>query len=162
GRGADQVGVLEGGAVNAHLVRAGRQDAAEVVHVGDTAADGKGDEDLLSDAGSKVKKQTPLLVRGGDVQEDQVGRPPSVVGGGERDRIASIAQALEVDALDDAALLHIETGDNPAGQHGNPHCNTLEYRAALPPHEAARNRLFSPLQRQEEDLIVPLRLLAAL
>src|SRR6202035_1940398 len=33
------------------------------------------------------------------------------------DRVAGVAQVQEVDALDDSAALHVQTGDDPLGKH---------------------------------------------
>ena len=44
--------------------------------------------------------------------------PSRVVALRHLDRIAGVAQADEVDALDDAAVLDVEAGDDALGQHG--------------------------------------------
>src|SRR5690606_30974052 len=47
-----------------------------------------------------------------DVEEAQFVRSRRVIGDGRFHRIAGVAQIDEVDPLDDAAVLHIETGHN--------------------------------------------------
>ena len=44
--------------------------------------------------------------------------PSRVVALRDLDRIAGVAQADEVDALDDAAVFDVETGNDASGEHG--------------------------------------------
>ena len=54
-----------------------------------------------------------LLVAGGDVEEDELVGALAVVAGGELHRIARVAQAHEVDALDHPARVDVEARDDP-------------------------------------------------
>jgi hypothetical protein len=54
----------------------------------------------------------------GDVEETQFVRAGTVICDGALDRVAGVAQIDEVDALDDAAVLDVETGDD-AGFEGH-------------------------------------------
>ena len=56
-----------------------------------------------------VEQDAAIFVACGDVQETQFVRAGSVIHDGAVDRIASVAQIDEVDALDDAAVLDVDT-----------------------------------------------------
>ena len=58
------------------------------------------------------------LVRGGDVEEDQLVGALGVVALGQLDRVAGVAQVDEVGALDDAAGVDVEAGDDALQGHG--------------------------------------------
>ena len=51
-------------------------------------------------------------MRGGDVEEDELVGALGVVARGELDRVAGVAEVDEVDALDHAAVVHVEAGDD--------------------------------------------------
>ena len=53
-----------------------------------------------------------IFVAGGDVEEAEFVRACRIIGDGAFDRIARIAQVDEVHALDDAAVLDVEAGDD--------------------------------------------------
>ena len=108
-------GVGDGGRVDAGLVRAGLQDAPEVFHGLDAAADAEGDEDLFGDPAGVVEHQVALLVRGRDVQKDQFVRALRVVQRGPLDGVAGIAQVEEVGAFDDAPVLDVQAGNDSGG-----------------------------------------------
>ena len=57
------------------------------------------------------------LVRGGDVEEDQLVGALGVVALGQLDRVAGVAQADEVGALDDAPAVDVEAGDDALEDH---------------------------------------------
>ena len=56
-------------------------------------------------------------MRGGDVEEAQFIGAGLVIGLGDLDGVARIAQVDEIDTLDDATILHIETGNDARLQH---------------------------------------------
>jgi hypothetical protein len=58
------------------------------------------------------------LVAGHDVEKDQLIGALVVVDARLRHRVAGIPQVDKVDALDDAAVGHVETRDDAFGQHG--------------------------------------------
>ena len=63
-------------------------------------------------AGYHVQDGVAVLVAGGDVEEAQFIGAGCVVQRGLLDRVAGIAQGDEVHALDDAAILHVQTGND--------------------------------------------------
>ena len=56
-----------------------------------------------------------------NVQESQFVGAGGVIGDGRLDGIAGVAQIDEVDALDDAAVLDVEAGNDAGFQHGVRH-----------------------------------------
>ena len=52
---------------------------------------------------------------GGDVEKDEFVGPLRVVEGGALDGVAGVAQVEEVGALDHAAALDVEAGNDPFG-----------------------------------------------
>ena len=71
---------------------------------------------------SAVRPTTSTIVsrpsrRRGDVEEDQLVGALGVVAGGQLDRVAGVAQVDEVHALDDAAGVDVEAGDDPGDPH---------------------------------------------
>ena len=69
------------------------------------------------DPADDVDEGVTALGRRGDVEQAQLVGTLRVVGPSGLDRIAGVAQALEVDALDHAAVLDVEAGDDAAFQH---------------------------------------------
>ena len=59
-----------------------------------------------------------VIARGGNVQEDDLVRTLAVVGARQLHRIARIAQAHKVDALNHTAVLDVQTGNHAFGKHG--------------------------------------------
>src|SRR3546814_653433 len=115
----DQLGATDGGGVHRDLVRPSTEQAVHVLDRGDSPADRQRDEDLLCGAGDDLHRRGAALVGGRDVQEGQLVRAFGVIGAGQLDRVPGVAQLLEVDALDHAAGIDIETRDDPYGErHG--------------------------------------------
>ena len=81
------------------------------------AADGERHEALLGGAPHDVEDDVALFVARRDVEEAQLVRARRIVGARGLHRIAGIAQVDEVDALDDAAVLHVEAGNDAGFQH---------------------------------------------
>jgi len=113
----DEVGVVDRGGVDADLLGASLDEARGVVEGADAAADGEGHEDLFGDAPDHVEHDVAPLVAGGDVEEHQFVGAVLLVAARNLDRVACIAQVEEVDALDDAAAVDVEAGNDPFAQH---------------------------------------------
>ena len=77
----------------------------------DAAADRERDRELLGDAPDDADERVALLERRLDVEEDELVGAAVGVGGAELDRVADVAQLLELDALDDAAGGDVEARD---------------------------------------------------
>ena len=89
----------------------------DVVEAPNAATDRQGNVDALGGSAHDVEHDVPILVRCGDVEEDQLIRALRVLGECGRDGIAGVAQIDEPDALDDPTVLDVETWDDPLGQH---------------------------------------------
>ena len=113
---ADKGGVGNGGGVNRDFVGARLQHQAHVGGGTDAATDGEGDEDCVRGAAHHAENGVALLVRGGDIEEDQLVDALAVVESSEFDGVAGVAQIDEGDALDDAAAVDVEAGDDALGQ----------------------------------------------
>ncbi len=90
------------------LVRAGAQQHVDIGHRPHAAADGERDEHLLGGAlttSSMVARPDEDAVTSRKVSSSA---PSRVVGGGEFDGIACVAQVLEVDALDHPAVVDVQ------------------------------------------------------
>src|SRR5690606_9557976 len=114
------VGIGDGGGVEADLVGAGEEERAHVLLCADAAADGQRDVALLRRAGDEVVHRAAVFMRGVEVEKAELVRPGSVIGLGRLDRIAGVDQVDEVHALDDAAVGHVEAGDDAGLEHGFP------------------------------------------
>ena len=90
---------------------------ADVLDGAHAAADGQRHEAALRGALDDVEDGVAVLVAGRDVEEAQLVGAGGVVGGSRLDRIAGVHQVHELDALDDAAVLDIETGNDADLQH---------------------------------------------
>ena len=101
---ADQLRPGERRGVDADLVGAGVEDRLGVGDRPDAAADRERDEDLVGGPPGELDDRVAVLVRGGDVEEDELVGALGVVAGGELDRVAGVADVDEVGALDDAAV----------------------------------------------------------
>src|SRR6202011_5457067 len=82
------------------------------------AADRERHEAGLGGAPHDVEDDAAVLVARRNVEEAQLVGPGGVVGDRRLDRIAGVAQVDEADALDHAAVLHVETGDDADLEHG--------------------------------------------
>ena len=109
--------VVDRGAVDGDLVRAGPQERAGILEPRDAAADGERDLELLGGVADELEQRASALECRGDVEEDELVGAELRVAGGELDRIAHLAQLLEADALDDAAAGDVEAGDHPLLDH---------------------------------------------
>ena len=107
----DQRRARERGRVDGDLVGAGREQRVGVGDRADAAADRERDRELLGDAPDDPDERVALLERRLHVEEDELVGAAVGVGGAELDRVADVAQLLELDALDDAAAGHVEARD---------------------------------------------------
>ncbi len=89
----------------------GREQRVGVGHVADAAADRERDRELLRHAPHDADERVALLERRFHVEEDELVGAAVGVGGAELDRVANVAELLELHALDDAAAGHVEARD---------------------------------------------------
>src|SRR3989441_2004000 len=83
----------------------------------DSTADRKRDEQLARDRANRAGERAPRFERRRDVEDDQLVDPFDVVTTRELRGIAGGSQPFEVDALDDLAVTHVETGDDALREH---------------------------------------------
>ena len=117
-----QFGAGNGGGVHAHFIRPGAQQLVHVLHAAHPAADGEGNEHLLGGAAHHVQHGATPGLGSRDVEEGEFVGPLGVVTRGEFHRIARVAQVLEIDSLDHAAVVHVQAGDDA---HRNAHETAL-------------------------------------
>ena len=113
----DQLGPRERRGVDRDLVGAGVEHRLGVVDRADAAADRERDEDVVGGAPGELDDRLAVLVRGGDVEEDELVGALGVVALGELDRVARVADVDEVGALDDPAGVDVEAGDHALERH---------------------------------------------
>ena len=90
---------------------------ADVVDGAHAAADGERHEARLGGAAHHVEDDAAVLVARGDVEKGEFVGAGLVVGDRRLDRIAGVAQIDELDALDDAAVFHVEAGYDADFEH---------------------------------------------
>ena len=111
GQLGDQARAGERGRVDRDLVGARGEQRVRVGDRADAAADRERDRELLRDAAHDADERVALLERRLHVEEDELVGAAVGVRGAELDRVAHVAQLLELDALDDAAGGHVEARD---------------------------------------------------
>jgi len=107
------------------------EDRLGVLHGADPAADRERYEDVVGGAAGELDDRLAALVRGGDVEEDELVGALGVVALGQLDRVAGVAQPDEVGPLDDAAGVDVEARDNAFEDH-RPRLDHRSPRAAMP------------------------------
>ena len=89
---ATSSGRADRGRVDGDLVGAGAQQPVDVLDRAHSPADGQRDEDLLGSLRHDLHRGRAALVRGGDVEEGELVGALGVVGPGQLDRVAGVAQ----------------------------------------------------------------------
>ena len=115
----DEIAVAHGGGHDRDLVGAGEQQRADVVQRAHAAAHRQRHEADIRRAPHDVEQDGALLMARGDVEEAELVRARRVIEHRLLDRIARIAQIDEIDALDDAPVLHVEAGNDADFQHAS-------------------------------------------
>src|ERR1700694_5679514 len=118
----DEFAATDGSAVDRHLVRAGSQQHADIVHGAHTAAHRQRHEAGFRRAPHHIQHSAPISMWGRNVEKAQFIGAGGVIGDSRLDGVAGVAQIDEVDALDHPAILDIE-----AVNHAD-----LEHRRKLP------------------------------
>ncbi|EAZ61422.1 conserved hypothetical protein [Pseudomonas aeruginosa 2192] len=108
----DELGVEHRGGVDRDLVRAGIQQVADVLHAAYAAAHGQRNEHLASHALDGMQGGVAPVDAGGDIEEGDLVGTLLVVAASDLDRVAGVADVLELDALDHSAVVHVEAGDD--------------------------------------------------
>ena len=114
----DERGILDRRSIQRDLVGAGVEHRPDVLDGAEPAADGQRHEDLVGRALHDVDHGATLVARGGDIEEDQLIGALFLVRRGDRHRIAGVTELRELDPLDDASGMDVETRDDADGKHG--------------------------------------------
>ena len=101
------------------------------MHRSNAAANCQRHKTLLSRAGDQIKHRAAVFLGGHNVQKTQLVRPRRIISARGFDRIAGIAQVGEVNALDHAAISHVEAGDDAGFQHVQPSFGTVVAQGAV-------------------------------
>ena len=118
GRGRDDRRVADRRRVERDLVGAGRDHGAAPRDVAEAAAHRIRDAQALGGVAGQLDRGATVVGGRRDVQEDDLVRALAVVALGKLHRVAGVAQAHEVDALDHATVFDVQAGDHSFGQHG--------------------------------------------
>ena len=127
------------GGVDRYLVGAGREQRADVFDGAHAAADRERHEAGFRRALHHVEHDVAVFMARRDVEKSQFIGAGFVISDGRRDRIAGVAQIDEIDAFDDAAVLHVKAGNDADLEHVRPPAPRGSI-AAPPPHQACRRR----------------------
>ena len=118
--GVDQGWIGERGGVHADLVCAGLEDLRRIVGGANAAANAEGHKQFARGAADGVEQRLPAFVGRGNVEQHDFVRAFAGVARGLRGRVAGIDEVDELHAFDDAAGVHVETGDDALGDHSVP------------------------------------------
>ena len=111
------VGSATAARIERHLVGPGPEDGPHLVDRADAAADRQRDEDLAGGPLDDLEERRPTLGCRRDVEVDELVGAFRRVATGEGRWIALVDEIDEAGPLDDAAVRHVETGDDPAAEH---------------------------------------------
>ena len=117
GQLGQELGPLDRGPVDRHLVGAEAQQLARVLERRDAAADGEGDLQLGGRALDQLDDRVVAEDGRRDVEKDELVGAVLRVARGHLDRVADVAQLDEAHALDDAPLGDVEAGDQALLDH---------------------------------------------
>ena len=105
------------GRIDRDLVGAGLEQGARVVDRADAAADRERDAKARAHALYRLDLIAALFRGRRDIEDHDLVGALALVQGSALGRIAGVAQTLEADALDHAAVADVEAGDDARGQH---------------------------------------------
>ena len=95
-----------------------RSSCVRVVHAAHPAPHREGQEHRVRHPAHHVEGDGPRVGAGRDVEEDQLVGALGVVAQGALHGIAGVPQGDEAHALDHPAAVHVETGHEALGEHG--------------------------------------------
>ena len=111
--GADELCFLD--------ITASHENRDTIFDVVQRTADGERHEAGLGGAGNHIEQDAAILMAGRDVEKTELVGTRRVIGLGGFDRIAGVDEIEKLHALDDAAVLDVEAGDD-AGFQGHQCC----------------------------------------
>ncbi len=114
---AHEFGAGDGCRVDRHLVRAGQQQAADILDRAHAAANGERHETLLGGTADDIVQRVAIFNAGRDIEKTQLVGAFAIVEPRLRDRIAGVDEIDEIDPFDDPPVLDVETRNDPHLQH---------------------------------------------
>jgi hypothetical protein len=103
--------ICHSGGIKRHLVSTRQQKGTHIFNRAHATANRKGDKALFSCAAHHIKHGATVFMGGVDVQKTNLIRARGVISCGGLNRIARIAQADEIHALNHAAIGHVQAGN---------------------------------------------------
>ena len=107
---------MNGRGIDADFVGTGVEHGADIVHRADAAAHRQRNKDVFGDLLHRVYCGFAAVGAGGDIEKADLIGALFVIAHGDFYRVTSIADIDEIDALDDAPVVHIQAGNNTLGQ----------------------------------------------
>src|ERR1022692_1123857 len=106
--------------VDGDLVGASVEYSRGIGKLADSSADRKRNKQTACRAGDDIEHGVAPIAGSRDIEQNDLVRAIARMGGGTFRRIPGVAQVHELYAFYDAAVVHIETGDDALGQHLSP------------------------------------------
>ncbi len=116
-RFADQIRIHYRRRIDGNLIRALPQNRLKIIYRADAAAHRKGDKHLLGNLSHHLHSRISRVGGSRDIQKNQLVRSRPVISRADLSRIARILKIDEINALDNPAVFHIQTGNNPLCVH---------------------------------------------
>ena len=113
----NQLRILHRRRIDADFVRARVEQPAHVFDLAHAAADRERNENLCGDRFDDMQDEVAIVAARGDVQKGDLVSALPVVARRNFYRVPGIAQADKIDALDHAAGVDVETGNDALGEH---------------------------------------------
>ncbi len=117
GHFGNQLGVAHGRGIDADFFSPSLDQPRRVFERPDSPTHCEGHEDFFGHSADHVKHDVPALVAGADIEKDQLIRALGLITSGHFHRIARVAEVEEVDSFHHASTVHVQTGDDPLGEH---------------------------------------------
>ena len=115
----DDLRPRQGGRIETGFVGTGIEQTAHIVHGANATTHGQGNKHLRGHRLDDVQNQVTSVAGGCDVEECELVGSLLVVARRDLDRVASVAQGLKVDALNNPPTGHVQTGNDALGEHAS-------------------------------------------
>ncbi len=100
------------GGINGDLIGTGIQHGAHILNLANTATDGQGNKYLAGHVFHHVHHGLAIIGTGRDIEKSNFIGPLLIIAARDFHRVTGIADIDELHALDHAALVHVETGND--------------------------------------------------
>src|SRR5712691_3790756 len=109
----DQLRAQDCGGIHGKLVGTGAKDTSTLLNRADAAAGGERDGQLFRHSPDGFEKGSPVVARGGDVQDHELVGTVAIVACSELGRVPGIAQVHEPDSFNHAGSVRVQAWDDP-------------------------------------------------